>query len=129
MKLLTKNLVSLSISDMGSRLIQLGAVAYLAQKLGSHSMGLLAIGFSVLSYTTIITNAGLPTLGTREIEKGEKDQSSLIKNIITSRFLLSLLTIVAAIWVLPYFLKDSGLKTIIIIYILFFDKQRKELMN
>jgi len=119
MKLLTKNLVSLSISDMGSRLIQLGAFAYLAQRLGSHSMGLLAIGFAVLSYTTIITNAGLPILGTRAIAKGETDQSSLIKNIITSRFLLSLITIVAAIWVLPYLVKDSGLETIIIIYILF----------
>ena len=83
MKLLTKNLISLSVADIGSRLIQLGAVAYLAQRFGSHSMGLLAIGFSVLSYTTIITNAGLPILGTREIAKGETDQLTLIKNIIT----------------------------------------------
>ena len=101
----------MSVADIGSRLIQLGAVAYLAQRFGSHSMGLLAIGFSVLSYTTIITNAGLPILGTREIAKGETDQLTLIKNIITSRFILSLISIAAAIWILPNLVKDSeGMK-------------------
>ena len=65
MKSLLINVLSLGSADMGSRLIGFLAVTYLARTLGPGNMGILAVGTAILTYASIINNAGLPLLGVR----------------------------------------------------------------
>jgi len=68
---LSRNLLAISGSDIGRRLIGFFTIAYLARKLGAADFGVISIGFTVLSYAIMATAGGLNSYGAREIAKGD----------------------------------------------------------
>ncbi len=75
MRQLSRNFLSIIVSDILRRLLGFLAIAYLARTIGTAGFGLVSIGFTVLSYALIVSSAGLTTFGIREIAQGGGKES------------------------------------------------------
>ena len=84
------NILSLTGADAASRFLGFFAVAYLARTVGPEVMGLLAAGMGILTWGTILAEAGLPTLGTRTVATSNAAPKNLVHRLITTRLVLSL---------------------------------------
>ena len=84
------NILSLTSADTASRLLGFLAVAYLARTVGPEEMGLLAAGMGILTWGTILAEAGLPMLGTRTVATSNVAPTNLVRRFITIRLALSL---------------------------------------
>lgn len=93
MKRLPSELAALSLSEVGSKLLGLVAITYLARTLGPEGMGIIALGTAILMYGSICADLGLPILGTRTAAGGKFSLGSLRLKISTARFLLSILVV------------------------------------
>ena len=94
MKAVLINILSISSADVGTRLIGFLAVTYLARTLGPENMGIIAIGLAILTYASIISTMGLPTLGVRSVSanKSSTMDVGIVKQIITARGFLSVIS-------------------------------------
>ena len=80
MKSLPSNTLYIGISDIIVRLFSFIAITYLARALGPANVGILAVGMAILTYASVICNAGLPMLGVRSIAaKTDSIRKKLIK--------------------------------------------------
>lgn len=112
------NILSLTGADAVSRLLGFMTVAYLARTVGAEVMGLLAAGMGILTYGTIVAEAGLPILGTRKVA-GEKSASkALIGQICTIRTALAVSAFIFFGGVLFLFFNNASLRNLTLIYLL-----------
>jgi len=118
MKRLPKHVFSLTAADIFSRLLSFIAVAYLARTLGPASMGLLAIGAAILTYSSIFADSGLPILGTRSVAAGFKNLQLLVKRIWTSRLILSAITLILGCGILLFAVKHPIIRYVSLVYLL-----------
>ncbi len=88
MKRLSRNALSILLSDIGRRLIGFVAVAFLARKVGTEGFGMINIGFTVLAYAILAGSGGLVSYGTREVARGKTD--NLVNRIISLRLFLTI---------------------------------------
>ncbi len=71
MKRLSENILAITASDLGRRLLGFLAVAYLARTVGVSGFGTVNIGFAVLSYAMMVSGGGLGPYGARAIARGD----------------------------------------------------------
>lgn len=93
MKRLSSELAALSISEVGSKLLGLIAITYLARILGPDGMGIIALGTAILMYGSICSDWGLPILGTRFAAEGNVSLVSLKNKISSARLYLSIMVV------------------------------------
>src|SRR3989344_867836 len=93
---ITANFLSLAVSEIISKLLQLFIFIYLARALGKESFGVFsfAVAFSLL--IVIIADFGLSTFLIREISRNKKAASKYLSNAFVSKIFLALITIAAA---------------------------------
>ena len=93
---ITANFLSLAVSEVISKLLQLFIFIYLARALGKESFGVFsfAVAFSLL--IVIIADFGLSTFLIREISRNKKAASKYLSNAFVSKIFLALITIAAA---------------------------------
>ena len=84
------NILSLTGAEAARRFLGFCAVAYLARTAGPEVMGLLAAGMGILTWGTILAEAGLPTLGTRTVATSNAAPKNLVHRLINTRLVLSL---------------------------------------
>lgn len=117
MKKLSKNLLSLFMSDVVSRLLGFVAVVYIARLLGIEGLGQIRYGLAFLNYALLFANPGLTTIGAREIAKDPHNRS-IIDEVMGLRIFLSgliLLFFIVGFFIIP---GQSTTKNIIFLYIL-----------
>lgn len=61
MKQLSRNFYSITLSDLGRRLLGFFTVTYLARKLGVADFGAINVGFTILSYAVMASSGGMST--------------------------------------------------------------------
>lgn len=71
MKRFSKNVLSITGSDVARSLLGFLTVAYLARKVGTAGFGVINIGLTVFAYALMVSSAGLNAFGTRTIARGE----------------------------------------------------------
>ncbi|MFI5251581.1 MAG: oligosaccharide flippase family protein [Bacteroidota bacterium] len=108
-----ENFLLILAGDIARRLLGFLAVAFLARKIGAEGFGIINIGFAVLSYTLMASSAGLHSLGTREIAKGNSDD--IVGDIIGLRILLSGAAILLTLCVV-LFTTNSQIAIVIVIF-------------
>ena len=93
---ITANFLSLAVSEIISKLLQLLVFIYLARVLGKESFGIFsfAVAFSLL--IVIIADFGLSTFLIREISRNKKAASKYLSNALISKIFLTLTAIAAA---------------------------------
>jgi O-antigen/teichoic acid export membrane protein len=117
MKQISKNFLSLFISDAVSRILGFIATVYIARVLTVQGFGLISYGLAFLTYALLFANPGLTTIGAREIAKDHSNRR-IIEDILGLRLGLAciiLLIFIFGVLVIP------GLpitKKIIVLYLL-----------
>ncbi len=98
MKRPLKNLVSLLVGDIGSRLLGFLITVYLARVLESSAFGVINIGLSVLGYLMLLASPGVQMLETRNAAADLGTNELRVNAILSLRFCLAIgLLIVTAI--------------------------------
>ena len=89
MKPLTKNLLSSSASDAGSRLLGFLVTAYLARVLGPPAFGIISIALSVLGYAVLFAGPGMNVMGTRLVASTRGAEAEFSSDVVSLRTLLA----------------------------------------
>ncbi len=88
MKKVSKNFLSLFLSDAASRILGFIAVVYIARTLTIEGFGFINYGLAFLTYALLFANPGLTTIGAREIAK-DRSNRKIIDEILGLKFVLS----------------------------------------
>lgn len=92
MKRLSKNVLSVTISDITRRFIGFLTLTYLTRHLSVDQFGIINIGFTILSYAILASSFGLSGYGARAIARGESPE--LINQILSIRFIASAVSLI-----------------------------------
>ena len=114
MKRLSKNLLSIILSDVARRIVGFLATVYLARIIGTSGFGAINIGFTVLSYALIATSLGMTSYGIREVARGA--DRSLVGAIVTTRLRLGILSYALAAAVALLFVEDTTTSHLILLF-------------
>lgn len=86
------NILYLLLSRVITQLLLALALIYLARVLGPLAFGKLNVALAILTYFMIISDLGLPLLGTREIAKETNNAKHYLANILPLRLCLGLVS-------------------------------------
>ena len=89
MRQLSRNAISIILSDAGRRALGFFTIALLARRLAPADFGLITIGFTVLSYATMAAAGGLGAFGIRAVARGEA--SLEVSSVIGARLVNSII--------------------------------------
>ena len=89
---IAKNTLSLMVSGSISHAVAFITMVYLARVLGPDSFGKISFAMALVAYFTLLTNLGLPLLGTRELSKDLSRSHSLISSILAVRITLAVIS-------------------------------------
>jgi O-antigen/teichoic acid export membrane protein len=116
---ITTNFLSLTISEIISKVLQLVIFVYLARALGKGDFGVFSFGFAFALLIVIIADFGLITLLIREISRNKKAASKYLSNALIIKILLSVVTIIAAYLFLNIMDYSQEVKTVAYIMLSF----------
>jgi O-antigen/teichoic acid export membrane protein len=86
---LSRNAISIILSDAGRRALGFFTIALLARRLAPADFGVITIGFTVLSYATMAAAGGLGAFGIRAVARGEA--SLEVSSVIGARLVNSII--------------------------------------
>ncbi len=117
MNSVSRNFISLFISDAASRILGFIATVYVARVLAAEGFGLISYGLAFLTYALLFANPGLTTIGAREIAKDHSNRR-IITEILGLRLTLAILIFAIFIIGLLMIPGQPVTKKIILIYLL-----------
>lgn len=115
MKKVSKNFLSLFLSDGATRIIGFVATVYVARMLAVEGFGLIHYGLAFISYALLIANPGLTIIGAREVAKEPQD-SRFIEQTCGLRIALAVLIFVVFIIGTVALPGDAPAKRVIVVY-------------
>ena len=115
----SKNIISLFLVELLSRLIGFAAVTYLARILGTNGFGVINIGLAVLSYLLVLASSGLTLSGTKKLLEGSEDSGLLPGNVILTRFTFSMITLLGFVLAISFFVNNKETYNVLLIYSLY----------
>ncbi|MBN4049038.1 flippase [archaeon AH-315-M20] len=116
---ITRNFLSLTASEIVSKILQLIIFVYLARTFGNIDFGKFGFAIAFSAIIVIIADLGLSTLLTREISRNRDKVEKYISNALTIKIFLSALTLVAAFLYLNFLNYTGDIKTVTYIMVLF----------
>ncbi len=117
MRRISRNFLSLFVSDGLTRVIGFAATVYIARLLAVEGFGLISYGLAFVSYALLFANPGLTVIGAREVAKTPQDRR-FIEGVIGLRIVLAII-IFSILFIGVRFIPGDGVtKQIIIIYAL-----------
>lgn len=116
---ITSNFLSLAISEIISKVLQLVIFIYLARALGKDDFGVFSFGFAFAFLIVIIADFGLITLLIREISRNKKAASKYLSNALIIKLLLSVATVISSYLFLNIMHYSLEVKTIAYVMVLF----------
>jgi len=115
MKKISRNFLSLFLSDGVTRIIGFAATVYIARMLAVEGFGLINYGLAFISYALLFANPGLTIIGAREVAKAPHDRT-FIEEIMGLRLVLAIL-IFAIFFIGTIVIPGDGTaKRVIIVY-------------
>ncbi len=90
MKKISRNFISLFLSDGITRLIGFAATVYIARILAVEGFGLINYGLAFISYALLFANPGLTVIGAREVAKRPQDRD-FIEETVSLRLVLAII--------------------------------------
>ncbi len=111
-----RNIASLTAAEVFIRSLSFITFAYLARRLTLEGFGMVSFAQAILSYLLLLSQCGLPTLGTREVAKENKLSDYYVAHVLGLRFLLSCSLLAILILGVLYSTDDPTLKWLIIFY-------------
>lgn len=115
MRKVSRNLLSIFLSDGITRIIGFAATVYIARVLVVEGFGLINYGLAFISYALLFANPGLTIIGAREVAKAPHDRR-FIEETLGLRFTLAVLMFVFFIIGTLVIPGDTITKKVIIVY-------------
>jgi O-antigen/teichoic acid export membrane protein len=115
MKKISKNFLSMFISDAASRVIGFFATVYIARLLAVEGFGLISYGLAFLSYALLFANPGLTTIGAREVAKDPHNRR-IINEILGLRIVLAIVVFLVLLLCIGIIPGQALTKRIILFY-------------
>jgi O-antigen/teichoic acid export membrane protein len=115
MKSVSRNFISLFLSDTVSRVFGFLATVYVARILNVEGFGLIHYGLAFLSYAMLLTNPGVTTIGAREIAR-DRGNTRIVFEILGLRVMLSVVVLLLCAAGLLFIPGDPVTKRIILLY-------------
>jgi len=115
MKSVSKNFISLFLSDSLSRVFGFIATVYIARILTVDGFGLIHYGLAFLTYAMLLTNPGVTTIGAREIAR-DRNNTRIVFEILGLRITLSAVVLLLCGAGLLFIPGDPSTKAIVLIY-------------
>ncbi len=121
MKVFVKNLISLSLGEVVSKILGFIATIYLARTLTPDYYGHIGFAISVTSYFSLIINFGFDTIGIRESSRNPHLINKLVNNIVALRVLFTCIAflLISIFLIFSDFEKSRLLVLIIFSFLLF----------
>lgn len=94
---LSNNFLSLAGAEAFSKVVTVGAFAYLARVMGLDGFGYIEFAGAVLLCAGLIVDQGFSSYGAREIAKAPESTPVLVAEIVTVRFLLAIGAYIAVV--------------------------------
>ncbi len=116
MKRLSKNILSLAMSDVLRRLFGFIMVAVLARRFGAETFGAINIGYSVLAYGLILSAGGLTTAGIRSVAQGSP--STIVQSIFSERLTSTFLLFSVIALLSLRFINDATTQLLVVLFAL-----------
>ena len=113
---ITSNFLSLSISQVVVRLLQLVVFVFIARIFGSEKFGNFSFGLFFALLTFVFIDFGLSRLSVREISRNRKLVNKYVSNSLVIKFFLSIFTLIGTYAFLEIF--NYPLETKVITYIM-----------
>ena len=117
MKKVSRNFISLFLSDGITRLIGFAATVYIARLLAVEGFGLINYGLAFISYALLFANPGLTIIGAREVAKAPQDHR-FIEETLGLRLVLAIVIFVILLVGTMCVPGDITTKRVIIVYAL-----------
>jgi O-antigen/teichoic acid export membrane protein len=117
MKRISRNFISLFLSDGITRLIGFAATVYIARMLAVEGFGLINYGLAFISYALLFANPGLTVIGAREVAKAPQNRR-FIEETIGLRVVLAIIIFAIFFAVTSLVPGDRIIKQIILVYAL-----------
>lgn len=114
MKRLSRNFLSIIGSDVARRVLGFFTVAFLARTVGTAGFGAINIGFTIFSYALSISSAGLGSMGTRAIARGEDD--SMVSRIVSLRLVSGSIAFIIVTVVAIVFISNSTTVFLVVVF-------------
>jgi O-antigen/teichoic acid export membrane protein len=115
MKSVSRNFISLFLSDTISRIFGFIATVYIARILTVEGFGLIHYGLAFLTYAMLLTNPGVTTIGAREIAR-DRNNTRIVFEILGLRIVLSVIVLILGGIGLLVISGDPVTKGIVLIY-------------
>ncbi len=116
MKLLAKNILSVTISEGGSRILGFFTTIYIANLLSIDGYGLINIGLAVFSYALIFSSQWFNVYGTRAVASG--NYRNFLSNFVSLRIILSILIFIIITFFSFIFIQDHNFRLLVILFTL-----------
>ncbi len=100
-----KNIVWLSVGQVGSRLIRAIIIIYAARILGAAEYGVFSYVLGLAGFFTVFADVGVTSILTREVAKKPEESGRYFATVFWMKFALLALTALAIIFVAPHFSK------------------------
>jgi O-antigen/teichoic acid export membrane protein len=82
---LLRNIFTLSVGELGARVMQVLAAIILARRLGSESFGYFTLAATITTYLLLFVQQGLDTIAVRDVSQQEFSLPDLVANILGLR--------------------------------------------
>lgn len=121
-----KNIVWLTVGQIGSRIIRAAIIIYAARLLGVAEYGAFSYALGLAGFFTIFVDIGLNTILTRESSKNPEERTRFFATIFWLKIFLLTLTAGLIITIAPHFSKIEAAKQLItlVAFLTFFDSLR-----
>ncbi len=123
-----KNSIWLTISNFGGRAIKAVIVIYGARALGAADWGVFSYATTLAGFFTLFIDPGINWILLRDTGKStEEERRTTFATTFVIKFLILLASILAILWIAPYFSRLPGSKALlpIIIFLILFDGSRE----
>jgi O-antigen/teichoic acid export membrane protein len=114
MKRVSRNAAAILGSDLLRRLLGFFSVTYLARIIGTEGFGAINIGFTALSYCIVLSSAGLPSYGAREVAR--TGESGVVGRVVGARLRNALVIFALTAMLVLAVIGSSEIRLLILIF-------------
>lgn len=113
---IARNLLSVGFSNIFSQFITFLIITYAARILGKEGFGVINLAQVITLYLSTFTIFGLQTFGIREISKDRKEAKRIISEIVSTRFLMSIIAFAVLVLITVFINKPASFKLLLVLY-------------
>ncbi|PSR33394.1 MAG: hypothetical protein C7B46_10075 [Sulfobacillus benefaciens] len=109
-----RNISAMTLGRIGQSVMGIFATAYMVRVLGPHSFGMLSFAMAIVSYFSLISSLGIPTLASRTLSRNLDNASEIASQMITLLFAMGFCSFLLLLCSIPL-LRLTSLQSVVLV--------------